>query len=50
MKNTIKLNPLLNTKDLFKLKSLEVLREWFSRTTNDNFDIDQEHSIMICHH
>ena len=40
----------MNIKDsYFKLKSLEVLKEWFARTTNDNFDIDKEHNITICH-
>ena len=50
VENTIKLNPLLNIKDsYFKLKSLEILKEWFYRTTNDNFDIDKDNNITICH-
>jgi hypothetical protein len=50
VENTIKLNPLLNIKDsYFKLKSLEVLKEWFARTNNDNFDIDKENNITICY-
>tara|TARA_Y100000992_G_C21259819_1_gene490628 strand:+ start:117 stop:1433 length:1317 start_codon:yes stop_codon:yes gene_type:complete len=47
--NTIKLNPLLNIKDnYFKIKSLEVLKEWFNNSHSDVFDIDANDNISIC--
>ena len=48
IENTIKLNPLLNIKDNYlKIKSLEVLKEWFNKAHKDEVKEINENNIPV---